>query len=162
MPLFSFAIQITFSAVETEKSRNIWDYRGNFRTVEPPDVTVATSRRRRIDWHTRSAHPPRAQLADLNCVTLEAENPKQTLALLERETVAPLVSDVIMPGGMNGFELAALALARWPGLKLLLTSGFSGGLERASRRVVTGAKCISHMQHGHTCLFRHADLARTE
>lgn len=65
------------------------------------------------------------QLTELNYVTLEAENPKQALTLLERETAALLFSDIVMPGGMDGFDLAALALARWPDLKVLLTSGFS-------------------------------------
>ncbi len=29
-----------------------------------------------------------------------------------------------MPGGMDGLELATAATDRWPGLKVVLTSGF--------------------------------------
>jgi len=36
-----------------------------------------------------------------------------------------LFSDIVMPGDMDGRELACWALARWPGLKILLTTGFS-------------------------------------
>ncbi len=36
-----------------------------------------------------------------------------------------------MPGGANGFDLARSARARWPALKIVLTSGFpAAGLER--------------------------------
>ncbi len=37
-----------------------------------------------------------------------------------------LFSDVVMPGGINGFQLAAEARRLRPGLKILLTSGFTG------------------------------------
>jgi len=36
-----------------------------------------------------------------------------------------LFSDVVMPGGMNGYELAEQALKKRPALKVLLASGFS-------------------------------------
>lgn len=37
-----------------------------------------------------------------------------------------LFSDVVMPGGMNGVELAKQSVAQRPQLKVLLTSGFAG------------------------------------
>jgi CheY-like chemotaxis protein len=36
-----------------------------------------------------------------------------------------LFSDVVMPGGMNGFELVRRARASRPGLKALITSGYA-------------------------------------
>ncbi len=40
-----------------------------------------------------------------------------------------MVSDVVMPGGTDGFELARLATAFKPGLKVLMTSGFPDRLK---------------------------------
>ena len=38
-----------------------------------------------------------------------------------------MFSDVVMPGGMNGAQLAAEARGLRPALKILLTSGYVGG-----------------------------------
>jgi signal transduction histidine kinase/DNA-binding response OmpR family regulator len=43
-----------------------------------------------------------------------------------RKAFDMLFSDVVMPGGVNGVELAHMALAERPGLKVLLTSGYVG------------------------------------
>jgi signal transduction histidine kinase/CheY-like chemotaxis protein len=43
-----------------------------------------------------------------------------------RQTFDLLFSDVVMPGGVNGVQLAHLALQERPGLKVLLTSGYVG------------------------------------
>ncbi len=40
------------------------------------------------------------------------------------EPVDLLFTDIMMPGGMSGYDLAKNAVARWPSLKVLLTSGF--------------------------------------
>jgi two-component system, cell cycle sensor histidine kinase and response regulator CckA len=56
---------------------------------------------------------------------IEAADGREALAAL---AVAPeielLFSDVAMPNGMTGYELATAARQRRPGLKILLTSGF--------------------------------------
>jgi len=39
-----------------------------------------------------------------------------------------LFSDVLMPGGMNGYELAEAAVELRPDLKMLLTSGYTGNI----------------------------------
>ncbi len=55
-----------------------------------------------------------------------AADGQAALRLLEREPhIDLLFTDVVMPGGMNGYELAECALARHPGLKVLLTTGFT-------------------------------------
>ncbi len=36
-----------------------------------------------------------------------------------------MISDVIMPGGLNGYELAERVTAEYPGLKVLLASGYT-------------------------------------
>ncbi|WP_374384803.1 ATP-binding protein [Dongia sp.] len=71
------------------------------------------------------------QLEDLGYQVIEAKNAAAALAVLSQGVrVDLLFSDVIMPGGMNGFDLAAEASARHPGVKLLLVTGFAEGAAR--------------------------------
>ena len=49
---------------------------------------------------------------------------KITLAILDHHRdIDLLFTDIVMPGGMTGWELAREAVMRCPGLKVLLTSG---------------------------------------
>ena len=51
------------------------------------------------------------------------------MAALETDSDIGLLSaDIIMPGGMSGIELAVETRRRWPGLGILMTSGFPGHL----------------------------------
>ena len=69
-------------------------------------------------------------LADLGYTVVEAENGNEALAELEAaEHVDLLFTDIVMPGGMNGFELAALARKYQPSIKVLYTSGYAEGAE---------------------------------
>jgi len=65
------------------------------------------------------------QLGELGYRVLAAENAAAGLALLDRQSIDLLLTDVVMPGGINGRELARRARQRWPGLKIVFTSGFS-------------------------------------
>jgi CheY-like chemotaxis protein len=57
---------------------------------------------------------------------LAASNAAEALAIIDGgERIDLLFSDVIMPGGMNGRQLANEALKRRPGLKVLYTSGYT-------------------------------------
>lgn len=65
-------------------------------------------------------------LTDLGYKTQLAKNAAQALQILEKESgIDLLFSDVVMSGGMNGYELVKKALAKKPALKALLTSGFT-------------------------------------
>ena len=67
-----------------------------------------------------------AQVKGLGYRTLTAENGAEALAILEREAgIDLLFTDVIMPGGMNGRQLADAARQRLPDLKVLFTSGYT-------------------------------------
>jgi CheY-like chemotaxis protein len=58
--------------------------------------------------------------------TLAAGNAAEALAIIDGpERIDLLFTDVIMPGGMNGRQLATEALRRRPGLKVLYTSGYT-------------------------------------
>jgi PAS domain S-box-containing protein len=66
------------------------------------------------------------RLSELGYASLEAESGPAALALLDRgESVDLLFTDVVLPGGMTGIELAQRVHARRPGLKILFTSGFT-------------------------------------
>ena len=53
-----------------------------------------------------------------------AENGKQALEILKKESVDLLFSDVIMPE-MDGYQLASCVQERYPSVKIQLTSGFT-------------------------------------
>jgi PAS domain S-box-containing protein len=65
-------------------------------------------------------------LEKLGYTVICADNAAAALQVLEEDTTIDLVfSDVVMPGGMSGLELAAIIANEYPELKTLLTSGFS-------------------------------------
>ncbi|MGX4771303.1 PAS domain S-box protein [Bradyrhizobium guangdongense] len=74
-------------------------------------------------------------LEDLGYVTRRVANANAALAILgENEFAVDLVfSDVIMPG-MNGVELAGIIRERYPGLPVVLTSGYSNVLAENTHR----------------------------
>lgn len=73
------------------------------------------------------------QLRDLGYRVLEAENGKAAVGALEANPEIDLLfTDVVMPGGMSGIELAEAARLRNPGLKVLYTTGFTEAAARSS------------------------------
>jgi len=65
-------------------------------------------------------------LMGLGYQVITATNGPQALEQLSKvKEIALLFSDVVMPGGMNGYELAERAIEKHPKLKVLLTSGFT-------------------------------------
>ena len=67
-----------------------------------------------------------AQLSDLGYRVLEAANGKDALKMIrEHEDIDLLFTDVVMPGGMNGRELAHEASKLRPALNALYTSGYA-------------------------------------
>jgi signal transduction histidine kinase/ActR/RegA family two-component response regulator len=68
-----------------------------------------------------------AMLTDLGHEVLRAEAAARALSILMRqERIDLMLTDLIMPGGMNGVELARQAVALRPGLPVILTSGYTG------------------------------------
>ena len=65
-------------------------------------------------------------LVELGYTALEAENGASGLKILESaQRIDLLVTDVGLPGGMNGRQLADAALARRPDLKILFITGYA-------------------------------------
>ncbi|MFN3931068.1 MAG: PAS domain S-box protein [Brevundimonas sp.] len=55
-----------------------------------------------------------------------AENGPHALELLNEERFDIMLSDVVMPGGMTGIELARECARVWPDMRIVLTSGYAG------------------------------------
>ena len=67
------------------------------------------------------------QLERLGYAVLQADSAQAALQIIDSPArIDLLFTDVIMPGGMNGKELAVAARRRRPGLPVLFTSGFPG------------------------------------
>ncbi len=63
-------------------------------------------------------------LETLDFAVLEAKDAKSAIAVLERDrTVDLLLTDMVLPGGVSGSQLARQALAARPDLNVLLTTG---------------------------------------
>ena len=66
------------------------------------------------------------QLESLGYTTMSAGSADEALTLLNQGTSPDLLlTDVIMPGGMNGRQLAQEAIKRLPSIKVLFTSGYT-------------------------------------
>ena len=66
------------------------------------------------------------QIQSLGYRTLAASSAVEALAIMDKgETIDLLFTDVIMPGAINGRQLAIEALQRRPSLKILYTSGYT-------------------------------------
>jgi CheY-like chemotaxis protein len=57
---------------------------------------------------------------------LEAADAREALTILNSDVhIDLLFTDVVLPGGMNGRQLADAAALRRPGLKVLFTTGYT-------------------------------------
>jgi PAS domain S-box-containing protein len=71
-------------------------------------------------------HLTTSQLKSLGYTVIEAEDAREALEILESgRAVDLLFTDVMMPGGIDGRELATRARKRRPDLRILLASGYS-------------------------------------
>jgi two-component system CheB/CheR fusion protein len=71
-----------------------------------------------------------ARLEELNYKVVAASNGPDAMDILKRNKSIDLVlSDVVMPGGMTGFDVVAKALDLRPDLKILLATGYAKGVE---------------------------------
>ena len=54
------------------------------------------------------------------------ENADQALTALEASSFDLMLTDIVMPGGMSGIDLARVTARRWPAMHIVLTSGYAG------------------------------------
>ncbi len=96
------------------------------------------------------------QLRELGYQPIEADCATAALAVLADQPIDLLFTDVIMPGGMSGVELAERALALRPGLRVLLTSGYPRSMADRGGRCADG-RPLPMLQKP----YRKGELART-
>jgi PAS domain S-box-containing protein len=91
-----------------------------------------------------------AYLEDMGYRVLQATDGAQALEVLAREPeIDLLMTDVIMPGGMNGIELARRVRAQTPQVKIMYSSGFpSEALAQRSGTKVDGPLLYKPFQRG--------------
>jgi PAS domain S-box-containing protein len=95
-----------------------------------------------------------AQLKSLGYHTITAANGPDALALLSQDMAFDvLLTDVVMPGGMNGRELADAVTRRRPGVAVLYTSGYPDTAIVHDGRLDPGVALL-------TKPYRQSDLAR--
>jgi CheY-like chemotaxis protein len=80
-------------------------------------------------------------VSDAGFAPVEAANADEAVAILEsRSDIALLLTDIQMPGSMDGLELAASVRRRWPLIKIILVSG---GVEAAESDMPTDSRFFS-------------------
>jgi len=83
------------------------------------------------------------QLGELGYVTIEADSGPMALDMLEQHMdVDVLFTDMVMPGGMTGNQLAVAAVKLKPSLKVLYTTGFASEAARDNTLMV-GSQLLS-------------------
>jgi CheY-like chemotaxis protein len=94
------------------------------------------------------------QLQTLGYRTLVAGNASEALAMIDAgEEFDLLFTDVVMPGLINGWQLAIEALKRRPSLKVLYTTGYAENALVRDRRLEGGALLLAKP-------YRKIDLAK--
>jgi PAS domain S-box-containing protein len=81
-----------------------------------------------------------AYLEEIGCKGLQAMDGASALEIVKRErNIDLMVTDIIMPGGMNGVELAQRVHAANPAIRIIYTSGFpADALQERKMELVDG------------------------
>ncbi len=96
----------------------------------------------------------RTQLESLGYTALPVTNAVEALAMVERGSKFDLLfTDVIMPGGMNGRQLADEVIKRRPAVNVLFTSGYTENAILHHGRLDPGVLLLAKP-------YRKSDLAR--
>jgi PAS domain S-box-containing protein len=94
------------------------------------------------------------QLRSLGYTTLQAANAAEALAVIDaRHWIDLLFTDMIMPGSMNGYQLASEIQRRGLGIKVLFTSGYTENAIIHHGRLDSGVLLLAKP-------YRNSELAR--
>lgn len=93
------------------------------------------------------------QLGSLGYTVQQAASAEEALEIINKDwKIDLLFTDIVMPGGMNGKQLADAARLRQPGIKVLFTSGYTEDAILQHGRLDTGLNLLGKP-------YRRADLA---
>jgi two-component system NtrC family sensor kinase len=113
-----------------------------------------------VEDNAEVAEVGRSYLEQLGYKVELAASAPGALELLDREKVDLVFSDILMPGGMNGFDLAHAIRARYPHMPVLLATGFSSSAQDAVHQgfeVLQKPYDIAALERGVAAALRWAD-----
>lgn len=114
--------RVAVALVETPRERVAVGRRG---TLAPATVLL-------VEDNEEVALVTRDLIEQFGCKCPIVNSGREALAWLEREPLPDLVlSDVVMPGGVTGFELAYRLRELYPHLPVVLMTGYTNEMERA-------------------------------
>jgi two-component system NtrC family sensor kinase len=88
-----------------------------------------------VEDNAEVAEVGKAYFEQLGYSVKQASSAQAGLDVIERDGDIDLVfSDILMPGGMNGLELAHTIRRRFPSIAVLLTTGYSSSIQDALRQ----------------------------
>ncbi|MFT7008721.1 MAG: putative ATPase/signal transduction histidine kinase/CheY-like chemotaxis protein [Colwellia sp.] len=84
-----------------------------------------------VDDEMELAAVAQSILQDMGYTTVCTHSAQEAQQILKNNSNIELVfSDIVMPGGMSGLDLAHVITVQYPSMKILLTSGFTGKMKR--------------------------------
>ncbi len=102
--------------------------------VEVPAASLQASRILVVEDNLQVAEFAIALLRDQGHQVEHCASAPDAIQFLERDArFDAIFSDLVMPGGMDGLDLARTVRERWPAMPILLATGYSDSVERAAR-----------------------------
>ncbi|MEE1654738.1 PAS domain-containing protein [Microvirga sp. CF3062] len=99
-----------------------------------PLTSLQASRILVVEDNLQVAESAIALLRELGHQVEHCASAHDALRFLERDAQFDVIfSDLVMPGGMDGLDLARIVRERWPAIPILLATGYSDSVERAAR-----------------------------
>ena len=101
--------------------------------AEPAEPRRFAARALIVEDHEDVAVLARDLLAELGCSAAIAISAESAAQSLRQERFDLVLSDILLPGGKTGLDLAREIRATYPELALVLATGFSASAEQALR-----------------------------
>lgn len=96
-----------------------------------------------------------SQLSDLGYRVIIAKSGKDAINIIrDNKNIDLLFTDIVMPGGINGFVLAQQARVILPDIKVLFTSGYTDETLIDDNNLLKGARLLNKP-------YQHSDLAKS-